>query len=231
VDLPFRPRPSAISAALLALAAAALACSQVTLPASTASAVPLPAVTDTAAPAATETTPPQPTDKPTAVESAPILLLASGGNLNMRRGPGLGYNVLAALRDGEQGTITGRSQDSQWFYIGIPGQPGSSAWVSGASQYSSVQGDPTGIPVMLVEPPAPAYLRNCTFHPVLIQPGNVLLAEQFDAPANQKQFNPGIYEGYDQNVEGYPKIFSVELREGNTVDITSDGLDNTYACP
>jgi hypothetical protein len=174
---------------------------------------------------------PQPSDTPTQVELQPVTLAASGGNLNMRRGPGVGYNILAVLRTGEQGTLTARSDDSEWFLMAIPGQPASSAWVSGASQYSSVQGDPSGLPVAIVDPPVPAYLRNCIFHPVLIQPGDVLLAEQFNAPDNQKQFNPGIYEGYDQNVEGYPKIFNVELREGRTIDITSDGLDNIYACP
>lgn len=230
MNVPRRTHRAALSAAILGIVSASLACSPLAA-LSTATHTPSPSPTATTAPSPTETASPQPTEEPTRTELAPVTLHASGGNLNMRRGPGIGYNVLAALRNGEQGTITGRSQDSQWFYIGIPGQPGSSAWVSGASQYSLVQGDPTGIPVMLVEPPAPAYLRNCTFHPVMIQPGNVLLAEQFDAPANQKQFNPGIYQGYDQSVEGYPKIFGVELREGNTIDITSDGLDNTYACP
>ena len=135
------------------------------------------------------------------------------------------------LRNGEQGPISGKNASGDRFLVGIPGQPGSSAWVSGGSQYSSVQGNAAGAPVVTVDPPVPAYIRNCIFHPVMIQPGDVLLAEQFSAPDNQKQFNPGIYSGYDQNVSGYPKIFSVELREGNTVDITKDGLDNTYACP
>jgi len=227
VNHPTQLRHAVLTTSLLALVAASLACG----PLAAVPTVTIAAPTGTTAPAPTATASPQPTASPTQVELAPVTFLASGGNLNMRRGPGVGYNVLAVLRNGEQGTIAARNQDNDWYYLEIPGQPGSSAWVSGASQYSSIQGDASTAPVMLVDPPAPAYLRNCIFHPVLIVPGDILLPNQAAAPDNKVQFNPGIYEGFDQNVADYPKIFSVELREGNTVDITSDGLNNTYSCP
>lgn len=226
-----RPRLAPLAAAFMVMLAASLACSPALSAAPTETTAPPPAATETTAPAPTETTPPQPADKPTQAELPAVTLIASGGNLNLRRGPGAGYNILAVLRNGEQGTITARSENGEWFYMEIPGQPGTSAWVSGASQYSAILGDPSGAPVLIVEPPVPAYLRNCLFHPVMIEPGSVLLPNQLGAPDNKKQFNPGIYEGYDQNVEGYPKVFNIELREGNTADITSDGLDNTYSCP
>ena len=227
MNRPTQPRYAVLMTSLLAVVAASLACGPAAaVPTSTVA-----APTGTTAPSPTETASPQPTDKPTQVELALVTLLASGGNLNMRRGPGVGYNVLAVLRNGEQGTITARNENNDWFYMEIPGQPGSSAWVSGASQYSLVQGNARAVPVMFVEPPEPAYIRNCIFHPVKILPGDILLPNQAAAPDNKVQFNPGIYEGYDQNVEDYPKIFNVELREGNTIDITSDGLNNTYSCP
>ena len=226
MNRPTQSRSAVVMTSLLALVAASLACGPAAaVPTATVAATPAP--TDTA-PAPTETALPLPADTPTL---RPVTLLASGGNLNMRRGPGVGYNILAVLRNGEQGTIAARNQDNDWFYMEIPGQPGSSAWVSGASQYSSIAGDPLAAPVMFVEPPVPAYIRNCIFHPVKIFPGDILLPNQAAAPDNKVQFNPGIYEGYDQNVEGYPKIFNVELREGNTIDITSDGLNYTYSCP
>ena len=228
MNRPTQPRHAMLITSLLAVVAASLACGPAAaVPTATFAVTPSP--TETTAPI--ETASPQPADTPTPVELAPVSLQASGGNLNMRRGPGLGYNVLAVLRNGEQGTIAARNEDNDWFYLEIPSQPGSSAWVSGASQYSSIAGDPLAAPVMFVEPPVPAYIRNCIFHPVKIFPGDILLPNQVAAPDNKVQFNPGIYEGYDQNVEGYPKIFNVELREGNTIDITSDGLNNTYACP
>ena len=149
----------------------------------------------------------------------------------MRRGPGAGYNILAVLQSGSQGLVAGRNEESTWFYMEIPSQPGLYAWVSGESQFSEIRGDPSAAPVVVVEPPVSAYIRNCVFHPILLVPGDVLLAPQFDAPDNKKQLNPGIFEGYDQSVEGYPKVFAVELREGKTVDITEDGLGNHYTCP
>jgi hypothetical protein len=230
VSRPIRAYPGSPKLALVALMMAALACGPATAvaPSSTPTAAP-PA--PTASPAATNTSAPQPAAKPTQAELPPATFLASGGNLNMRRGPGTGYNILAVLRTGEQGEVTGRSESGDWLLVAIPGQPGSSAWVNGGSQYASVSGDPSGAPVVIVEPPVPAYLRNCLFHPVKIQPGDVLLPNQTAAPDNKVQFNPGIYSAYDQNVEGYPKVFSAELREGKTLDITTDGLKNTYACP
>lgn len=219
--------PASAPMALAAVVAALIACGPAAaIP--TATSAPPPGPTATMAPAPTQTSP---AATATATEAPPVTLTAAGGNLNMRRGPGVGYNILAVLRSGEVGTASARSEDGDWLLLGIAAQPGASAWVSAASQYSAVVGDPGTLPVSVVEPPVPAYLRNCIFHPVMIQPGDVLLPEQFNAPDNQKQFNPGIYEGFDQNVEGYPKIFSVELREGKTVDITHDGLDNTYSCP
>jgi hypothetical protein len=230
VKRPKQSRLAPLAAALFVIVAASLACGPAATAAATATVTAPPPATPTSARAAA-TNPPPPTDKPTQAELPAATLVASGGNLNMRRGPGVGYNILAVLRSGDQGTITARSEDGEWFYMEIPGQPGSSAWVSGVSQYSSIQGDPSGAPVLIVEPPVPAYIRNCIFHPVKILPGDMVLPNQTAAPDNKVRFNPGIYEGYDQNVEGYPKIFSIELREGKTADITSDGLNNIYSCP
>jgi hypothetical protein len=84
---------------------------------------------------------------------------------------------------------------------------------------------------MSVGPAEPAYLRNCTFHPMRILPGDFILAEQFDSMNNIHQVNPGAYEAYDQNVEGDPLVLSPTVREGQTIDIVMDGLHNTYSCP
>jgi hypothetical protein len=64
-----------------------------------------------------------------------------------------------------------------------------------------------------------------------ILPGDFILAEQFDAGNNIHQVNPGSYEAYDQNVEGDPLVLSPTVREGQTVDIVTDGLHNSYSCP
>ena len=84
---------------------------------------------------------------------------------------------------------------------------------------------------MAANPPQPSFLRNCTFHPMKIIPGEMVLKEQFDAPNNRRQLNPGTYEAFDMNQEGIPKVLTVDLREGQAKDIVTDGLGNTYACP
>ena len=214
-----------LTAAFLSLIAASFACGPVAV---TPTVAPVEKITSTPAPATATNSP---TEFPTSTDAPTVLLVAQGGNLHVRRGPGAGYNILAVLQNGEQGFVTGRNEEGSWFYMEIPGQPGTYGWVSGESQFSEIQGDPFTARVVVVEPPQPAYIRNCVFHPIQLVPGNVLLAPQFDDPDNRQQLNPGIYEGYDQSVEGYPKVFAVELREGKTVDITEDGLGNHYACP
>ena len=217
-----------LTAAFLSLMVALIACGPV---AATPTAALVEKITSTPAPATTPSPTLSPIETPTSTRAPTVLLIAQGGNLHMRRGPGAAYNILAVLQSGQQGTVTGRNEASTWFAMEIPGQPGTYGWVSGESQFSEIQGDPAAAPVVVVEAAVPAYIRNCVFHPILLAPGNVLLAPQFDDPANKKQLNPGIYEGFDQSVEGYPKVFAVELREGRTVDITEDGLGNHYACP
>ena len=221
-------RGSRVVVFVLILIAASIACGQAQV---TPTAPPIQKITSTPAPPTTATPTAAPTEAPTETPVPPITLTAQGGNLHIRRGPGAAYNILAVLRRDEQGRLTGRNEGGTWFQIEIPGQPGAFGWVSGESQFSVIQGDPSAAPLVFFEPPLPAYIRNCVFHPIMLQPGSVLLAPQFAAPDNQKQLNPGIYEGFDQSVEGYPKVFNVELREGKTVDITEDGLGNHYACP
>nr|AKQ04204.1 hypothetical protein [uncultured Chloroflexi bacterium Rifle_16ft_4_minimus_450] len=112
----------------------------------------------------------------------------------------------------------------------VPDLAGSYGWLYRGT-YTSVQGEASALAVMTADPAIPAYLRNRTFHPMRILPGDFILAEQFDAANNEHQVNPGSYEAYDLNVEGDPLVFSQELREGQTVEILTDGLHNSYSCP
>jgi len=162
--------------------------------------------------------------------AANLVTLRATGNLFIRRGPGQAYNQIGYMQNGQQTIAHGRNSSGDWLYVERPDSAGNFGWVS-RGIYASVEGDPLSLEVMSFEPAAPAYLRNCTFHPMRILPGDFILAEQFDAPNNQHQMNPGTYEAYDQNVEGDPLVLSPTIREGQTVDITTDGLNSFYACP
>jgi hypothetical protein len=177
----------------------------------------------TAAPSITQ---PMATEDAVAAE----VVVAATGNLSVRRGPGLAYNVVAFLRTGQETRASGRNAVGDWLYVERPDQAGSHAWLY-LGPYASVQGDPSALAVVTAEPPIPAYLRNCTFHPMRVLPGDFTLAEQFDAPNNQHQVNPGSYEAHDLNVDGDPLVFTGEVREGQAVEILTDGLHNSYSCP
>ncbi|MBN2386634.1 MAG: SH3 domain-containing protein [Anaerolineales bacterium] len=187
---------------------------------------------DTPAPSATpsSTLPEPPAATATATAPAEVIITANSGNLNIRRGPGLYYNVVTSMVQGENATASGRDDQGTWLYVAIPANPAAFGWVSTQTQYSTISGDIFSLPIVAAAPPLPAYIRNCTFHPMLVNPGGILLEPQTGAPANTAQFAPGVFTAADQSVAGSTP-HTISLAEGNTVDITKDGLDNVYACP
>ena len=234
-------RPSTLMILALAVAASACALQGGASPTSTALPQPPPTMfspVDQTAPttAAIDSpkTEPSPTPAPSPTTAASVHVTATGGNLTLRRGPAGAYNVLNYMLAGETALAVGRNQAADWLLVQDPAGGGKTAWITAASRYSVVDGGAQAVqalPIETVDPAVPAYIRNCTFHPMRIMPADVILKEMFDAPNNQRAFNPGVYEAYDQNQEGYPKVMSEELREGETIDIEKDGLDNTYLCP
>jgi len=178
-----------------------------------------PVPTPSLAPSWTATTPPT---------AAPVTVSATG-NLNVRRGPGVGYNPVGGLLKGETATATARDANGEWLYISLPSsKPG---WVSILTKFSTVSGDVQSLPVMSVDAPKPAYLRNCTFHPMLVKPVGITVPPVNESPENKVQFNPGDYEVKDTNVAGEPTVMEATLFEGQTIDIRTDGIPNTYSCP
>jgi hypothetical protein len=168
---------------------------------------------------------------PSATPDTRVIITAATGSLAIRRGPGAYYNVLGYLQDGQSAVATARDSTGEWLYIPIPAYPSQSGWVAAGTQYSTIEGDINSLEVMYVGAAEPIFIRNCTFHPMKITPLNVILAPQYDAPANSIQVPPGDYAAYDQNQEGYPQVWAMSLEEGDSVDINTDGLNNTYTCP
>ncbi len=181
----------------------------------------------------TATVMPAAPSSPTATPGAnpAVVLTVTSGSLNVRRGPSIYYDSLDFIKSGESATAKARNSQGDWLLIPLPGDPSSYGWVSTLTEFSNVQGDVNSLPVNNPDPAQPAYIRNCTFHPMLIQPGNILLAPQVNTPQNKHQFAPGNYSAYDQNQQGKPKVKLILLKEGDSIDITKDGLGNTYYCP
>lgn len=176
-----------------------------------------------------------PTQEPTSgivasATPAGVIITAATGNINIRRGPGVAYNVLAGMVEGTSATASGRTEDGLWLFIPLPSDATQFGWISTQTGYSQLQGDVLSLPIQPFLPPVPAYIRNCTFHPMLVKPGDVLLKDQTLSPDNKKQFNPGEYKIYDQAVSN-TLVKTLKISEGDSVDIGKDGLGNTYTCP
>jgi hypothetical protein len=159
----------------------------------------------------------------------PILTItASGGRLNVRRGPGPEYDTVAAFRDGQSTNATARSADGSWVLINTPNTSKALGWVTIKTKYTAVGGDVAGLPVMMMDPALPAYIRNCTQHEMFISPSGVILLAQSSTPENQLQFFPGEYEVFDQTTE--TSVANVTVYEGKTVDIKKDSSGKNFSC-
>lgn len=162
----------------------------------------------------------------------PIMVTAVKGNLFIRRGPDIAFNAVSVLMDGQSARALARDVLAEWVQIPLPEHPDKQGWVSIQTIYSAVSGDVEILPeVEPTEWPVPAFLRNCTFHDMTAEPGGILLPALTNFPANDVRMNPGIYRVYDNEVDDYPEVLKVELREGSAVDIRADGNGLRKKCP
>jgi len=160
------------------------------------------------------------------------VVTATNGNVFIRRGPDFAFNAIGVLFDGQSATALARDVLTEWIEVPMPGQANQMGWVSIQSQYTLVDGDATTLPE--VEPtyyPVGASLRNCTFHQMLITPGNIILPSLDNFPANEVRVNPGAYVVLDTDVDGYPQVLKVEVREGSSIDVRVDGDGEKRKCP
>jgi hypothetical protein len=160
-----------------------------------------------------------------------VTITADGGNLNVRRGPGVGYNPVSGLLKGESSTVNARDETGEWLKLSsIPKLPGKTGWVNAKTKYSLVKGDVMSLPVEKVDPPKPAYVVNCTFHPMDVYPAGVSVPPQNEKPKNKVEISPGEYEVFDSTISGGKSIASIAVLEGETARIKTDGLGISYSC-
>ena len=88
--------------------------------------------------------------------------------LNIRSGPGTNFPVIGAARQGDTGTIVGRSQDGPWWVVDAPSLPGGMGWVSAdfvtatnAENVPVIASPPTPVPTPTRVPPTPAPPTPC----------------------------------------------------------------------
>ena len=214
---------AAILACKLQLAAPADGQEPPTLPTSTATSSAIATAEPSATDAATETV--------TATVGPPpvVTVAASGGRLNVRRGPGPEYDTVGAFLNGQSTTATARNADSSWVLINTPKTSNSLGWIIATTQYTTVNGTVNSLPVLEVAAALPAYIRNCTPHEMLVNPGGALLQDRSSSPDNQLQFFPGEYSVIDQTSEA--EVGGVTVFEGRTIDVKKDSSGKSFSCP
>ncbi|RJP50414.1 MAG: hypothetical protein C4557_09680 [Anaerolineaceae bacterium] len=186
----------------------------------------------------TSTPPPTPTLVPAVTEVSPtplpgVTITAAKGNLYIRRGPGLPYNQIGVLHKGESANVIGQDVLSRWVQVQIPGSD-ATGWVSIMTDFSSIEGDLSAVPdFTFTDWPQPAYVKNCTEHDILLEPGEIYLysARTNADYLNEAQVDPGVYTAFDLFVPGEPEIQKVEIREGMYVYLTLNGLGVNHKCP
>jgi hypothetical protein len=175
-------------------------------------------------------TPTQFTKAPFTPTPKTVSVTIKGGNLFMHRGPGLEYNFVGVLYDGDTTIATGRDLISRWIRVEFPSKPGVEGWITTETDYTRIYGDISNLQFIKTEPASPAFIRNCTKHEILILPADVYLLSKYEEPYNEEQFNVGVYQVYDTDIPGNVRLEDVSLSEGKTVDIRYDGSGDKSKC-
>lgn len=158
-----------------------------------------------------------------------VVFTVNSESLNIRRGPGIYYNVVGVIAAVQSVSVLARDVTGGWLYIAIPNAPTTFGWVAVVTQYSSVSGDLNTLETKSVAPAESIYIKNCTYHAMEVSPGGFILSGQTYAPDNSKQVTPGTYTVTDTTVN--MQVAAQTLFEGDTLVIYTDGLNNTYMCP
>lgn len=237
----FKLRKTHLLSTLFMLALASQACGVARQPGtSSPTALPtdlLPAAATTAAPTRLQNDASTPRLVPTATliltpTPAPVTITAVNGDLGIHTGPAPVFDTIAALKDGQTLPVYARSIQDGWVEVPVPGQPGVLGWVSINTGFSMVDGHVLDLPLITkVEWPFGAYLRNCTPHQVIAEPGDTIVPPLGAAPTNKVWFFPGLYTLYDTEVSGRPEITQVKLWEHTSIDLLKDGTGQKYTCP
>ncbi len=78
--------------------------------------------------------------------------LSANSPVNVRRGPGVVYDAIAALNTGQIAAIQGRNEEGTWWYIALPGESAGHGWV--AASVTTVICDASRVAV-IAAPPTP----------------------------------------------------------------------------
>ena len=161
-----------------------------------------------------------------------VTITAVNGNIFIRRGPDLAFNPISVLTKGQTAVAMARDVLARWLQIKLPGDPQRTGWVTILTSYTSVNGDVQRLPELEQTIwPELASLRNCTHHLMTTDPGSIDIPPIDYFPDNEVRINPGKYSILDLDVDKYPEVLVVDIREGSAIDILTDGTGEKRKCP
>jgi heat shock protein HslJ len=145
-------------------------------------------------------------DLPAPEPQKPTGTVTGASVLNIRSGPGTNFPVVGAAREGDSGTIVGRSQDGRWWVVNAPSLPGGVGWVSadfvtatGAENVPVVPSPPTPVPPPTRVPPTATPRPQPTAPP---PPG-----AQINFWADRTQINRGECATLNWNVQNVQGVW------------------------
>lgn len=115
-------------------------------------ATPLPAPTAAPPTATPESVAAEPTAVPT--PEAPKIVNVENDKVNVRSGPGTGYDIVGKLPKDQSAVVKGKNEDGTWWQIEFTGGGKDGAWVIG--ELVKFTGDAGSLPVVKVAPPEKA---------------------------------------------------------------------------
>jgi heat shock protein HslJ len=132
-------------------------------------------------------------DLPAPESKTPTGTVTGASVLNIRSGPGTNFPVIGAARQGDTGTIVGRSQDGRWWVVDAPSLPGGVGWVSADFVAATNADDVPVIPSPPPPPPTPTRVPPPTAVPPTATPvpPTALPSAQINLWADRTQINQG----------------------------------------
>lgn len=156
---------------------------------------------------------------------------ATKGNLFIRRGPDMAYNPVGVLYKDITANIIARDVLTRWVQIVVP-DSAQTGWVSVQTQFSKIEGDLSALPEFkITDWPVAGYVRNCTNHGIVLEPGEIYIDSVLRDPENLVWVYPGHYKVYDVDTPEVVELESIETREGLTIDVHEDGAGDYRKCP
>ena len=161
-----------------------------------------------------------------------VTVTAVDGNLAIRRGPDVAFDAFGVLTKGQSAPAVARSILDGWVELELGSSKAATGWVFTKSSYALVNGNVLDLPeIRIVEWPFGSYLRNCTTHHMIVEPGDHLLSPATGSAADSVWFYPGLYTVYDLVLTGRPWVMDIKLTQHISLDIHKDGTGQTGTCP